>query len=144
MVRSMFAFALILATVQVHASGQFSGQTITCQNKKQGLTIRAKLTNLGFELSEANVDVAVKMKKDSGFQGVLRNEKIESATSNGNLVIKGEAEAKNLALELVLPENKLKRGFKNVTLSAFLDNPLSDAGFYPNRVTVKCNSTLVN
>jgi hypothetical protein len=144
MVRSLFVFALIFSSLQVQASATVTGQTITCQNKKQGLTIRAKLTNLSFELSEANVDVAVKMKRESGFQGVLRNEKIESATSNGNLVIKGEAEAKNLALELVLPENKLKRGFKNVTLSAFLDNPISDAGFYPNRVSVQCSSTLVN
>ncbi len=148
MVRQLFALALIFTGVQAQASGRTSGlvtgQTITCQNKKQGLTIRAKLTNLGASLSETSVDVAVKMKKEQGFQGVLRNEKIEQTSSVGQVVIKGEAEAKNLALELILPENKLKTGFKNVTLSAFLDNPLSDGGFYPNRVSVKCSSQLVN
>ena len=133
----LFVFVLVAFSLQ---SAFASSQTITCENKAQRLTIRAKLTNIGEDVTSSDVDVAVLVKKSQGFQGVLRNEKISQAVGSQQLTISGEAAAKNLTFELVVPENKLKRNFKNVTLAAFLDNPLSDGGFYPNRVSVRCSS----
>ncbi len=137
----MLRVAASLFVVFALAQSAFAAsQTITCENKKQRLTIRAKLNNLDEDLSAADVQVAVLHKKDRGFQGALKNEKLAPTTSVGNVAISGEAEAKNLTFELIVPQNKLKRGFKNLNLSAFLDNPLSDNGHYPNRVSVRCSS----
>jgi hypothetical protein len=139
MLRAIFSTLIVVLLAQTAMAAQ---QVITCENRKQGLTIRAKLGDMADDLAATDVQVAVLMKKNSHFQGTLKNEKIMGTQTTGQIAISGQAESNNFSLQLVMPKEKLKRRFKDVTLSAFLDNPISDSGFYPNRVSVKCSSQI--
>lgn len=141
MLRAFFGVATLLVISSVAIAAP-SSQTIKCENKSQGLSFNVKLDNFTDEGSEADVRMDVNLKNKNVFQGTLVREKLSAASSPGTFAISGEGSARNFSLEIVLTEAQIKKGFKNVTLSAFLDNPLSDQGYYPHRVPVKCSSRI--